>query len=271
MVAVILTNGNFFSTVCLKPLLREHPDWVAAVYVTTGLRKQQGNRLAEVVLLARRYGAAYFMYKLLTYVWFGVARILLRSDGYFTRDLCRRAGIPCQVVRNVNDSQVVREVKELSPDLIVSVSAPYRIREPLLSCATVLAVNCHSSLLPAYAGVCTYVWALANNEAATGFTVHELVETFDAGDILAQEAVQVRPFASVFALFYEQVRIGANLLLKVAEAVARGTVSRHPQNPAERSYFGEPDRAAISSLRSHGFRLFRWGELVRAALEQRRI
>ncbi len=266
---VVLTNGNFFSTVCLKPLLRKHPGWVAAVYVTTGLRKQQGNRVAEAVALARRYGTSYFLYKLLTYAWFDAARVLLRGDGYFVRDLCRRAGIPCQVVRNVNDGQVVCEVQELAPDVIVSVSVPYRVRQPLSSCARVLAVNCHSSLLPAYAGVCTYVWALANNEAVTGFTVHELVERFDAGDIVAQEPIQVAHGASVFSLFYEQVRVGAELLLEAMEAAKHGTLSRRPQDAAKRTYFGEPDRAAIAGLRAHGFRLFRWQELVRAAVAER--
>ncbi len=54
-------------------------------------------------------------------------------------------------------------------------------------------LNIHPSLLPAFPGLHTHERALAAGVALHGCTVHLVTEALDAGPILAQAAVMVRP------------------------------------------------------------------------------
>lgn len=55
------------------------------------------------------------------------------------------------------------------------------------------ALNIHPSLLPAYPGLDTHARALAAGERMAGCTVHEVTAALDAGPILGQARVPVRP------------------------------------------------------------------------------
>jgi methionyl-tRNA formyltransferase len=52
-------------------------------------------------------------------------------------------------------------------------------------------VNFHASLLPYYRGPTPAHWCLQNGEQTTGFTIHDVSEQIDAGNILYQETVPV--------------------------------------------------------------------------------
>jgi len=54
-------------------------------------------------------------------------------------------------------------------------------------------INIHPSLLPLFPGLDTHARALAAGVAIHGATVHEVTEALDAGPILGQAAVPVRP------------------------------------------------------------------------------
>lgn len=54
-------------------------------------------------------------------------------------------------------------------------------------------LNIHPSLLPRHRGLDTHARALAAGDAETGCTVHEVVADLDAGPILGQARVPIRP------------------------------------------------------------------------------
>ena len=54
-------------------------------------------------------------------------------------------------------------------------------------------LNIHPSLLPRHRGLDTHARALAAGDAETGCTVHEVVADLDAGPILGQARVAIRP------------------------------------------------------------------------------
>ncbi|HUP85930.1 MAG TPA: formyltransferase family protein [Acidimicrobiales bacterium] len=261
MKVVLITNGNFFSTLALRQVLHQDKDITWHVFITSGLRRPKGNKAAEAWRLFRVWGPAYTAYKVLTYALPAVGSRVLRRP-LDVAAVCQARGIPVTYARNVNDESVALSIAELAPDLLVSYSCPYRIRPHLLATARLGCINVHSSLLPAYAGICTYVHVLACGESETGVTVHEMVEEFDAGRILSQERVLVEPNTSVAALFARQSHIAGRLLREVVEAtLARGEMVGTPQDLAKRSYFGEPSRADIRQIRQHGHRLLRSADL----------
>ncbi|MGH8545142.1 MAG: methionyl-tRNA formyltransferase [Gammaproteobacteria bacterium] len=254
MTVVIVTNGNLFSSVALRRVLAD--DSIAYhVFVTTGLRRPKRRRSAEAARLLRVWGVRYASYKVATYAVPAIGSVLARQP-LTVLDYCRKRGIPCDVVRNVNDRDAVSRIERLEPDLLVSYSCPYRIRSQLLSVPRIGSVNVHSSLLPAYAGVCTYIHVLANGETETGVTVHEMVEEFDAGRLLAQERIAITPGMSVAELFARQSDLGGRLLHDVIKrSLTQRALSGTAQDLSQRSYFGEPTKENVRRLRRRGHRL----------------
>ena len=54
-------------------------------------------------------------------------------------------------------------------------------------------LNIHPSLLPAYKGIDTHARALAAGDEWAGCSVHVVTEELDAGEVLAQAKVRIRP------------------------------------------------------------------------------
>lgn len=261
---MVLTNGNVFANLVLSPLLGDDA-FETHVVVTTGLRRQDRNRLLEAGRLASRWGPRLAAYKLATYAVPFVGQTLTRRPA-FVPATSRQLGRPTTYTRDVNDADVVRRVKEIDPDLLVSVSCPYKIGTDLLSIPRIGAVNVHSSLLPRYAGAGTYVHVLAHGERTTGVTVHEMVERFDAGQVLQQREIPIDRRSSVFALFAQQCATAGPMLLDTLHrAVRAGALLGEVQDPAERTWFPEPDRALVRRARERGHPLIRLREVPRLA------
>lgn len=254
----IVTNGNYFSRLGLQDLLSStSADLVFQVFVTTGLRKTSGNRAKEAVSLLGRWGGRYALYKVSTYMVPALGQKLRRRP-LFVQAECRMLGIECHVARNVNTEPAKGLLRAFGPDLLVSYSCPYKIGDELLAIPRIGSLNVHSSLLPSYAGVCTYVHVLADGEEATGVTVHEMVTRFDAGRILAQEVIPISGPTSVFELFATQCQIAGHLLTAaVKECLSSGMVGGAPQDLVHRSYRKEPTKSDIRRLRARGHRLLR--------------
>ena len=54
-------------------------------------------------------------------------------------------------------------------------------------------INIHPSLLPKYPGLDTHARAIADGEAFAGCTVHYVVPEVDAGPVIVQASVRIRP------------------------------------------------------------------------------
>jgi folate-dependent phosphoribosylglycinamide formyltransferase PurN len=259
----VVTNGSWFATQALGRLLtRTSERHEYSIVVTTGLRQPGSDgRASEAVRLLRRWGPRYFGYKILV----NLLPQVLRFGGRHAvtlESICSRRGIPVSRASDVHEPDALREIERFGPDVLVSFSCPYRLRSEVLEVPRIGALNVHSSLLPAYAGIATYVHCLVNDEPRTGVTVHEMVERFDAGRIVGQRAIDIRPGTSVFELFKEQCLGGADLLVEALDEIAQlGRLTGRPQDLAERTYFGEPTRADIRALRRNGFVLATWKDL----------
>jgi phosphoribosylglycinamide formyltransferase-1 len=67
------------------------------------------------------------------------------------------------------------------------------VKEPLLSAYPNRIINIHPSLLPAFKGLRAWEQALNAGVAETGCTVHFVNADVDAGEIIAQQRVEVLP------------------------------------------------------------------------------
>ena len=114
--------------------------------------------------------------------------------------------------RDLWQSELLRQVKELNPDLIVAAGF-MRILSPIfVEEFPERIVNSHPSLLPQFPGAHAVRDAIEAGATVTGCTVHFIDEGVDTGKIIAQEQVDVLPGESEAAL-HERIKIVERTLL----------------------------------------------------------
>jgi methionyl-tRNA formyltransferase len=173
---------------------------------------------------------------------------------YSVRAVARHFGIPVETPRDINDPGFVARVKRLQPDLLVSLSSGQIFREELLGAARRGCINVHSSLLPRYRGLLPTFWVLANGERQTGVTVHRMDDGVDTGGILLQEVVPIEPGETHHSLLEKTKRLGAELLVDALDRLETGSLTPHPSDEKEASYFSFPTTDDVRRFRKAGVR-----------------
>ena len=169
--------------------------------------------------------------------------------------LARQSSIALLPTASVNDPAYIRRVRELAPDVIVSVAAPEIFREQLLSSAAIGCVNIHSGRLPTYRGMMPVFWQMLNSEPHVTVTVHEMAAQLDAGAVLGTVELPILPSDRLSRLMVEGKREGARLLIRVLEDLAQGAANPEPLDLEQASYFSFPGPAEARELRALGHAL----------------
>jgi len=93
------------------------------------------------------------------------------------------------------------------PDLLLSIYYRFIIKSELLKLVNYKAMNLHPSLLPAYRGAKSSVWALLNGERETGITFHYITELVDEGNIIFQEKIDILETDTAFSLYNKLISL----------------------------------------------------------------
>jgi methionyl-tRNA formyltransferase len=84
--------------------------------------------------------------------------------------------------------------------------------------------NLHASLLPSYRGAAPIHWAIINGETITGATTFFIDDKIDTGAIILQETIAVSNDETVGTLHDKLMFLGANLVAKTINLIAKGDV-----------------------------------------------
>lgn len=251
---VIFTNGNIFSRIILDKFLKMHKPKISLVVIVSG--DYYGKKGLKAFFSYVKYTSwAYVLYKVLTIAIIKFVRIGNKSIISSVRQLCLKNGIPFRICVDVNDTSLFDQVKNSPPKYIISVSCPQMIRKKWLQMVDGKGLNIHGSLLPAYAGIAPYFWVLVNREKETGISVHYMTESFDKGDILSQERLDLSKGVSAFGLFLQLCRIGRDILPEAFDKMV-GNYKGISQDKTSFSYYSHPTNRAYFKLKKNGFSLF---------------
>lgn len=134
---------------------------------------------------------------------------------------------------SLRDPAFLRRLRELAPDLLVTVAFGRLIPPAVLEIAPLGGINLHPSLLPRYRGAAPIPRAIAAGETETGVTVLQMSEEMDAGDIILQRSILINPEDTTRTLEARLAREGADLLVEALRLLDTGKVTRRPQDPAQ--------------------------------------
>ncbi|HVN71890.1 MAG TPA: formyltransferase [Desulfomonilia bacterium] len=152
--------------------------------------------------------------------------------------LCLELAIPCVCPKDPNQFGWVERIKSVKPDIVFSFYYRYMLKSQILSIPPLGAYNLHGSYLPFYRGRCPVNWVLIKGEKQTGVTLHEMVAKPDAGDIVAQKAVEISHRDTALTLYNKLEQASDEMLAEVLPHMIIGDIKKTPMDLSKGSYYG---------------------------------
>jgi methionyl-tRNA formyltransferase len=146
------------------------------------------------------------------------------------KEIAIERGIPVLQPESINTPEGVAALKTLEPDLLVVAAYGQILSKEVLAVPPLGGINVHASLLPKYRGAAPINWAIYHGEAQSGVTIIRMSISLDAGDILAQEAIDILPDETAGELESRLGPLGAKLAIDIVNKLAQGPVPGRPQD-----------------------------------------
>lgn len=128
-------------------------------------------------------------------------------------------------------------VEAFRPDYLISAYYRTIIHDRILEQVDYKAINLHPSLLPAYRGCFSGVWAILNGEKETGITYHYITSKVDGGNILVQKKIAMQEGETAYSLYHKCIALFIRYFPEAFDRLVRGDLGV-PQNPeAPVSYY----------------------------------
>lgn len=151
----------------------------------------------------------------------------------------RELGLQVLQPARLKDAGVVQTIRNLHPDVIVTVAYGKIIPRDLLEVPPSGCINLHPSLLPRYRGASPIQAAIAAGETETGVTIMYQSEELDAGDIILQRRVPIAEEDTAVTLEQKLALVGADALVEALQLIGRGDAPRLSQDQTKASYVGK--------------------------------
>ena len=142
--------------------------------------------------------------------------------------LADELGVPT-IKANRLAGDATERITAVGADLGVIVAYGGLVREPLLSAPRLGWINLHFSLLPRWRGAAPVQRSIIAGDELTGATVFQLVPELDAGDVFGQLTQSIGGHETAGHLLDSLALSGAELLVRVVDAIADGDAVAEPQ------------------------------------------
>lgn len=144
--------------------------------------------------------------------------------------------IPVFQPQRLRDGEAVSILQELQPELIVVAAYGKILPKEILDLPPLGCINVHSSLLPKYRGAAPINWAILNGENESGVSIMYMAEGLDTGDVIDCAATEISLEDTASTLHDRLAGMGAELLLRVVQALGDGNASRTAQDDSRSCY-----------------------------------
>jgi folate-dependent phosphoribosylglycinamide formyltransferase PurN len=168
--------------------------------------------------------------------------------------------------RSINDTISQTQLREICPDLLISIGAPIIFKKSVISVPKIGAINVHNGALPKYRGHFGTFWELNNNERQACISIHKMERKVDTGGMIASECLAVDDFGNLLDILIKKKQLGGELLAQIVNRIAQtGTIQTMTDSggayPASDSYFGWPTLQDVAAF-SRQYRVRRMKKLL---------
>lgn len=152
------------------------------------------------------------------------------------RLLAQKHNIQAIELPTIKDTSAFDLIRSIGPDLIVIGGGwPELIPERILTIPRKGAINAHPSLLPLFRGTDVHRWQIYHGVRTSGLSVHWVDQTFDTGNLLAQETVVVDPSETPQSLIRKIAEISGPVVENVLNRIHDSQDCRLPGIPQSSS------------------------------------
>jgi methionyl-tRNA formyltransferase len=145
-------------------------------------------------------------------------------------------GIAVLQPERLRDARFLETFRAWSTDLAVVAAYGKILSDELLAVPRLGMINVHASLLPRYRGAAPVHRAVMAGESDTGVTIMRVVKALDAGPMLAKARRPIGADETSDDVERDLARVGAALLIQVADAMSIGPVGETPQDDSHATY-----------------------------------
>lgn len=254
---IITSEDAFYLPAVLHTILTARGQDVVGMTILPETTKKKGWRglMREHFEL---FGLRTFLYQGLRFAWYRcldiVARVLPLPGFYSVQAVVQHHRTPLYRTASINSEEFLKVLKEIAPDVLVSVNASQVFKRPLLTLPRLGCINVHGAPLPKYRGRLPSFWTLFNREQETGVTVHFMNEELDDGPIILQRRVPIVPGETQHTLILKTKRIGTDLLLEALVRLEQGPVDTVPNDRTQATYYSFPTPEDGRKFRRLGLR-----------------
>jgi methionyl-tRNA formyltransferase len=163
----------------------------------------------------------------------GQERGSTRQTGRGMKNIASEHNIPIFQPESINTPDGIAWLRAFQPDLLVVAAYGQILSRDVLAVPGKGGINVHASLLPKYRGAAPVAWAIYHGETQTGVTIIRMSVALDAGDMLAQEVIDIGPEETAGELESRLAQVGASLAIRVVDQIATDTVRGIKQDKAQ--------------------------------------
>ena len=211
-----------------------------------------------IIFLFNLYGAKGFIIK---FIQVCVCNILSFFENFFTfsrsyslSNIAKKYDIPVYHFSKLNDPELIRLLKSIAPDLIISSQGHYLSRQ-ILKIPKYGCINKHAGLLPKYRGAYPVFWAMLNDECKIGVSIHFINDKIDGGDIIIQEQIMISKTDTFEEIYSKVIKITPDLFVKAIDAIQNNNIVVIENNDKNSSYYSFPEKNDIVKFREKGLRI----------------
>ena len=128
------------------------------------------------------------------------------------------------------DEDVLAELKELNPDIIITAAYGQLVPESILEIPKYKCINVHGSLLPKLRGGAPIQYSILEDHRKTGITIMYMVKKLDAGDMISKVEVDILDSDNYESLHDKLSIAGRDLLKETLPNIFTGNIAPEKQD-----------------------------------------
>ena len=129
-----------------------------------------------------------------------------------------------------DDEDVLAELKELNPDIIITAAYGQLVPETILEIPKYKCINVHGSLLPKLRGGAPIQYSILEDHGKTGITIMYMVKKLDAGDMISKVEVDILDSDNYESLHDKLSIAGRDLLKETLPNIFTGNIAPEKQD-----------------------------------------
>ncbi|MCD6527832.1 MAG: methionyl-tRNA formyltransferase [Desulfuromonas sp.] len=152
------------------------------------------------------------------------------------KELALQHDIPVFQPQRLRNEEVVKQLRQLAPDLIVVVAYGQILPQAVLDIPKYGCINVHASLLPRHRGAAPINKAIIDGDSKTGVTTMMMDIGLDTGDILVKRSLTIFPNETAGQLHDRLALLGQEAMDETLARLCAGTLVAEKQDDSLSTY-----------------------------------